>query len=194
GKPRAAATKSGVRISYSEETLQKESKRITLSNASMMAGDALRKILRNTHLQYRLYGTYIIIDEKPADLKPGKVLGKVIDEKGEPLPGATIKVIQTGQAIQSATDGTYQLSLVPGTYTLEVSFVSYQTKRITELIISEGKLTQLDVALQPANNALNEVVISSSYKKASVDGLYARQKNNAGITDGTCRTDCQDAR
>lgn len=117
-------------------------------------------------------------------VQPGKIGGKIVDEKGEGMPGASIKILEQNQGIQSSVDGSYVLNAVPGTYTLEISYISYQTKRITGVGVKEGQLTSLDVEMRPAAGALKEVVVTGNYKKESVAGLYAQQKNSASVTDG----------
>ncbi|EDM37748.1 TonB-dependent receptor [Pedobacter sp. BAL39] len=114
----------------------------------------------------------------------GRVAGKVIDERGGALPGAGIKVLKEDKTIQSSVDGSYSLSLAPGTYTFEVSYVSYQTKRITDVIVRSGQLTPLDIVLNSSTNTLNQVMVTGSYKKESIAALYTRQKNEAGISNG----------
>ncbi|CAM4018896.1 Outer membrane receptor proteins, mostly Fe transport [Pedobacter westerhofensis] len=116
--------------------------------------------------------------------EPGKLTGKILDEKGETFPSAGIRVAELGTGMQSSVDGTYILPLPPGTYTIEISYVSYQTQRITGVQIKPGAVTKLDVSMRPAANALKEVVVTSGFQRASAAGLYARQKTAAGITDG----------
>ncbi|WP_345330799.1 TonB-dependent receptor [Mucilaginibacter defluvii] len=121
---------------------------------------------------------------EPAKQQPGRIAGKIIDEKGELLPGANVKIIELNKALQSSVDGSYQFIVPVGKYTIEVSYISFQTIRIADVVVSSNKLTSLNVALKPSTNALQEVVIKSSYKKESVAGLYAQQKNAASVTDG----------
>ncbi|WP_442590057.1 TonB-dependent receptor domain-containing protein [Pedobacter sp. AW31-3R] len=179
-------TQSRYNFIYNPDELEKvELKKISFKQEAL--GKVLDK-LTTSGMNFSLSGNSIYVKYiKPVPVKkqePGRVTGKIVDDKGEAMPGAGIKVIQTGQAVQSSVDGTYQLTLVPGTYTLEVSYISFQTKRIAEVIIKAGAVTKLDVVLKVASSSLKEVVIQSSYKKESVNGLYAQQKNNASITDG----------
>jgi len=116
--------------------------------------------------------------------QPGRLTGKILDEKGEGLPGANIKVLQTGSNAQSDVEGKYALNLPPGTYSIEVSYISFQTKRITDIIIKAGQVAPLDVMLNPSTKSLNEVVVTATYRRASLEGLYARQKNSAAVSDG----------
>lgn len=116
--------------------------------------------------------------------EPGKITGRVLDEKGKTFPSASIRVPDSNIGVQSSVDGTYTLALPPGTYTLEISYISYQTQRITGVQIKAGGVTKLDISMKPAANALKEVIVTSGFQRASAAGLYARQKTAAGITDG----------
>lgn len=153
---------------------------------------ALGKILTDltkTGLSFSLVNKSISVNytrPKVAERKaaPGRIAGLIIDEKGETLPGAGIKVVELNKAVQSSVDGSYQFSLEPGSYTLEVSYISYQSKRITGVVVKSGETTNLDVVLKAASSSLKEVLVTSSFKKESVAGLYAQQKNAASVTDG----------
>ena len=147
---------------------------------------ALTEIFRNQPLSYVIKNNSVQIRAKEYNklIKPGRVSGKIVDEKGGALPGASVRVLETGTGAVAAVDGTYVLQLPPGSYTLEFSFLSFQTQRVTGVIITEDKSTPLDIALQPDAKGLKEVVVTSGYKKASTAGLYARQKNTANLSDG----------
>lgn len=114
----------------------------------------------------------------------GRISGKVMDNKGEPLPGASVRIIQTRQAVQSGVDGSYNFSIAPGSYTVEVSYISFQTKRVTQVEVKAGQATSLNIVLQPATSELEQVVVTGSFRKESIASLYAQQKNAAGVTNG----------
>ncbi|WP_246197752.1 TonB-dependent receptor [Chitinophaga agrisoli] len=119
--------------------------------------------------------------ERVAD--KGRITGKVVDNKNEPLPGVTIQ-IEGGQGTVTNVDGTYDLQLEPGTYTLTFSYISYESRKVTEIVVTEKGITPLNVSMKSAGSRLKEVTVTANYKKASVEGLYAIQKNNAAISDG----------
>ncbi|TYP92420.1 TonB-dependent receptor [Sphingobacterium allocomposti] len=116
--------------------------------------------------------------------QPGRIAGKIVDDRGEVLIGASIRVLQTNQAMQSSVDGSYAFNVMPGSYTIEVSYVAYQTKRVTQVDVKSGGLTALDIVLRPASSTLDQVIVTGSFKKESTAGLYAQQKNAANVTDG----------
>lgn len=154
--------------------------------------EVLRKMRRDLPLEYEVLRNEVSLRIEPIEAfnrrkalqQPGKVSGRILDDKGQTLPGASIKVEGLNRVIQSAADGTYQLSLEPGSYTLEVSYIGYQTKRITDVVVGAGQNTLLDVLMKVDAKALNAVVVTASFKKASIEGLYARQKNSAAVSDG----------
>lgn len=121
--------------------------------------------------------------EKSSVKEKGRVKGKIVDNKNEPLPGVTVQA-EGGLGVVSSVDGGYELNLTPGTYTLTFSYVSYDTRKVTEVIVKEGGVTPLDIIMKSSSSRLKEVTITGNYKRASVEGLYALQKNNAAITDG----------
>jgi TonB-linked SusC/RagA family outer membrane protein len=81
------------------------------------------------------------------------VTGKVTDQSGQPLPGATIVVKGTTQGTVTDVDGNYSLSNVPANATLVFSFVGMETQEI-----NVDNRTRIDVTLQEEAIALQEVV------------------------------------
>jgi len=72
--------------------------------------------------------------------------GKVLDaENAEALTGATVKIVELDQTVYVDFNGNFLIENVPvGTYTLEVSFISYETKTIENFEIrTDSKSRQL---------------------------------------------------
>lgn len=109
----------------------------------------------------------------------GKVTGKVTDRKsGEALIGVTVLVQGTSTGAVTDVEGRYNISLQPGTYTLQVKYIGYQTKEISEVIIKAGAVTNLDMTLdEPKSEKLNEVVIKGSARTETLNSLLTFQKN-----------------
>ncbi|WP_264566587.1 SusC/RagA family TonB-linked outer membrane protein [Flavobacterium sp. N3904] len=103
------------------------------------------------------------------------IRGKVIDEKGMPIPGATI-VLQ-GTTLSKATDfdGKFQIE-APKDGTLTISFIGYKT--VQESI--NGR-TDITVKLNSMTQDLNEVVVVGygTQKKALVTGAVSKIKAKA---------------
>lgn len=87
------------------------------------------------------------------------VIGKIVDEKNQPLPGANIYFDGTSIATISDRDGTFQLQYGGKLNSiLAVSFIGYQTQYIKDY--DNGK--ELNIVLKEAVNILNEVVLKKN--------------------------------
>lgn len=162
----------------------------SLTTKGKTGEQVLKESLSTTNFTYKKVseGSYVII-KKPAPIvkkKPGKITGKVVDNTSLSLPGATIRVIENGLSTISDIDGNYSLSLEPGTYTIEASFVSFQTQKITAVQVTENSTTPLNIALKEDAQSLQEVVVTQTYRKAtaSVEGMLLQQKKAAQFSDG----------
>ncbi|MBK8565200.1 MAG: carboxypeptidase-like regulatory domain-containing protein [Saprospiraceae bacterium] len=60
----------------------------------------------------------------------GRIYGIIADESNnETLIGASVLVVETGGGTVSDIDGSFELKLDPGKYTLEISSIGYQTQK-----------------------------------------------------------------
>lgn len=111
--------------------------------------------------------------------------GKVVDEKGEGLIGATVLVDGTTQGAKTDLQGQFAIrNIADGTYSLTFSYVSYEKKTITDIIVKNGKAEFLQIAMSPAGKGLKEVIIKTQLKKESINALLIQQKNLSTISDG----------
>ncbi|GHT07746.1 SusC/RagA family TonB-linked outer membrane protein [Bacteroidia bacterium] len=96
------------------------------------------------------------------------IKGIVVDKEGEPLTGATVKVVNGKDKVakggENATytniDGEYSLSVLSQNYALEFSYIGYNTR-----VIPATNLTDLKrVVLDENSTLLDEVVITGMTK------------------------------
>ncbi len=76
----------------------------------------------------------------------GKIAGVVTDaETGEPLPGVNVVIVGTNFGASTDIDGTYViLNVPPGVYTLEFSYIGYQTVRVKDVRVNVDFTTRVD--------------------------------------------------
>lgn len=110
---------------------------------------------------------------------PGKIAGKVTDKKtGEALIGVTVVIQGSAKGAVTDVEGRYIISVDAGTYTVDFKYMGYQTKSISEVAVKAGAATTLDVIMdEPSSKALQEVVVTASARKESLNALLAYQKN-----------------
>jgi TonB-linked SusC/RagA family outer membrane protein len=100
------------------------------------------------------------------------ITGKVNDEKGMPIPGATILIKGTTTASSSDFDGKFEIK-APSNGVLVISFVGYST-----LNVQISGRTQITAQLNPESQNLNEVVVIGygTQKKGLLTGASSNFK------------------
>lgn len=98
--------------------------------------------------------------------QPGNITvkGKIIDENGESLPGATVQQKNTSVGSISDSDGNFSLS-VPSDATLVVSFVGYKSIEVTV----EGKIELGNITLVSDLREIDQVVVIGYGTQRKVD-------------------------
>lgn len=76
--------------------------------------------------------------------------GTVVDQStGEVLPGAQVKISGLDQTVYTDLDGNFEVQgIKTGSYSLEISLVSYEKNKIKELVICADKKTAVKVELR----------------------------------------------
>jgi TonB-dependent starch-binding outer membrane protein SusC len=87
-----------------------------------------------------------------AQTKP--LTGKVTDEGGTPVPGATIQVKGTSTGTATGADGTFKLNVPTTATTIIVSYVGYNQQEVN----ISGK-SEVSISLQPTSTTLTDVVV-----------------------------------
>ena len=107
----------------------------------------------------------LISPEKTETLQTRKTLkGVIIDEFGEPVPGATVTIQGSTRGVNTDIDGSYSLE-VSDNETVVISYIGMETQTIPV-----GDKTVLNVTLKEKANELDEVTVVAfaTQKKESV--------------------------
>jgi len=117
----------------------------------------------------------------------GFIRGDVFDEStGETLPGVTIYVVGpvTTGAITDL-DGVFNLELPVGTYSLRVSYISYETIEVNDVHLTEGKVTLFEnIALKEVSTKIEGVTITANVIRNTESALLTIKRKSANLIDG----------
>lgn len=102
-----------------------------------------------------------------AETRAGIIKGLITNNKGEPLPYATVMIKGTTNGTTANVNGSYLLELPAGTHTIVCQYMGYR-KAEKNITVSEGAQT-LDFALEPVSMQIKEVVV----KAGGEDPAYA---------------------
>ncbi|POY39200.1 SusC/RagA family protein [Solitalea longa] len=114
------------------------------------------------------------------------ISGKLIDESGQPLPGAYIGIMGSSTGTNSDANGNYKLTgIANGSVTLQVKFIGYKDLQRTINLIGDFVA---NFVMQPESTALTEVVVigyGSQQKKdhtGSISTVNAKDFQKGSIT------------
>lgn len=117
---------------------------------------------------------------EPDGDKGGAIKGTVVDRSNkEPLIGA--KVVVQGQTKGGVTDldGHFQIEGVEaGAVTLVISYISYNTLKVEELVIRPNEITTIEVALDASTEQLQEFIVTAKANRESENLLLLEQKQS----------------
>lgn len=108
------------------------------------------------------------------------IKGRVIDEFGLPLPGATVKVLEK-DFVGGITDGdgNYAINIEAGDYILEVSYLGYI--KITQPV-SVSRDIRVDFDMKPGTTEGQEVIVLGDRLKGQAKAIN-QQRTNDNITN-----------
>lgn len=115
----------------------------------------------------------------------GAVTGVVVDAaQGRPLPGANVRLRGTSTGTTTDVNGRYRIEdLEPGRYDLVFSFVGFQQKTVTDVKVTAGGTTEIDVTLAEETEQLDEVVVEAVAARDSEAGLLKERAKAAAVSN-----------
>jgi TonB-linked SusC/RagA family outer membrane protein len=165
-------TQTGYDFLYSDEML-KISKPVTIAVKNQELETVLNQMFEKQQLIYTLKNKAVIIAMKTPSLMDKvreylakiDVKGKITDEQGRALPGATVKVKNMDRLVITDSNGNFLLSGLDEKSVLVISYLGYKTKEVPVKAV-------MNISIEPANADLEEVgVISTGYQKIKKDQL-----------------------
>ena len=151
------AQKYQVNFIYSNDVLEQVDKKITISK-NLSLEELLKIIIKDTHLQYKLSGTSILIGQKKRDYT---ISGYVEDFlTGERLLQANIMDQRSGRGAISNMYGFFSLTLPEDSVAVLFSYIGYHTSVVSYF---NNKDSFTLIKLKPSIN-LGEVVVEAKTK------------------------------
>src|SRR4026208_179604 len=123
------------------KALLKKANRVTLNINNASIEQVLDACFQDQPLTYTIFNKMIVIKEKEKEIEPKTetvntppppvtISGKITNDKGEPLPGATITEKNTTNATTAKEDGSFSLTVASEKSVLVISFVGYDKQEI----------------------------------------------------------------
>ncbi len=169
-------------------------KRVTVKANKKPLKKILDQLFLDTDINYRVSDNQIVLKPKPitkpvklSEIKQTKfqINGHVVDEFGQPLPGANVIEKGTTNGATANFDGNFSLKVNDENAILDVSFLGYTSKEIPV----NGQ-SQITIVLKESLSELDEVVVVGygSQKKESVVGSITQAKGEELLRTGSVAT------
>lgn len=154
-----------------DEKISGANQRLTIKAVNESVEDVLNKITVKTGFLFKKINNTITVTKNQQEI----IRGKVIDEDGLSLPGASVLEKGTNNSVVTDMDGNFTITTSTGA-TLEVSFIGFETVEV-----KANPAKELIITLALKSNELNEVVVTALGIK--------REEKRLGFAQQTIKTD-----
>lgn len=166
-----------VKFSYNSRIIQLNQK-VSFNANDETLSSILSRILKPLHIGYSEVSNQIVLQNQIAKeggftemgdhdslfkkLQALEIIkGRVIDESGSALPGATVLAKGTNVAVLTDANGDFTIEMPQNSTRLIITYIGMETQ---EVAIGNSPLT---IVLNEQGQALNEVLITTGYEKTS---------------------------
>jgi hypothetical protein len=178
----------GVRIMYTGNNIESDVK-VTLTARNEKLEAVLKKVLLDNQFTYtEVEGSLLVKPapkppvEKKVELPPPTIItGTVVDDKGLPLIGVSVKIAGLSTGAVTDLDGKFKVQVANENTVLVFSYIGFDTQRITV-----GTQTVIKVTLVPSANSLSTVVVvgygtTTKRELTSAIATVKAEQFNAGV-------------
>jgi TonB-dependent SusC/RagA subfamily outer membrane receptor len=170
---------------------------VNINNASIE--QALEACFQNQPLTYTIFNKMVVIKEKETEISPKAevalmppppitVNGKVTNDKGEPLFGATVTEKGTTNATTAKEDGSFSLTVASEKSVLVISYVGFDNQ---EIVV--GSKNTIAVRLVQQAASLTDVVVVGYGKSSRVNLTSAQSTVSSKDIEKTVNTTIEQA-
>ncbi|MGN6639485.1 MAG: carboxypeptidase-like regulatory domain-containing protein, partial [Mucilaginibacter sp.] len=173
----------------------KPSYKVSLNIKGLSLENTLELCFKDLPITYRIVQKTIVLTSKTAKTEtaeavPITITGKVLDEQGTPLPGATVKVKGTNTATTTNVNGNFSITVADRSAVLVVSFIGYNVQEV-----AVGDRTSITITLTPAMGQLSSVEVTTAlgikrearslgYSAQTISGADMDKVNPPNIAEG----------
>lgn len=116
----------------------------------------------------------------------GTIRGAVYEEStGEPLFGVSVLIKELSTGAVTDFDGKFEVQVAPGTYTVQVSYLSYTTFELTAVVVSADQVNVLqDVLMKEDASELETVTVQAAAIRTTESALMSVKRGAPNLLDG----------
>ncbi|WP_242696008.1 SusC/RagA family TonB-linked outer membrane protein [Desertivirga brevis] len=158
------------RFFYQDQIINQVPRLFSINANNDEINNVLSKLFNGTNITYSLReGKVIILTEKGSQAQT-LITGTVVDEKGEALPGVSIKIKGTNTGTSTDVNGKFRISVPNENAVLVFSFMGFTP------VEQAATKTDIRIVLKSSATSLSEVVVVGygTQRRATVTGSVAK--------------------
>jgi len=139
---------------------------VNLNLKQVSLKEALDACFKQIPYSYEIVSNTIVVKKTIGATKSGEdskrqnITGTVIDEKGTPLQGATVLILNSTVSTNTNADGNFKIETTIESGTLRISYIGYGTQSIE---FYKGNSGPFNITLKPSERNLEQVEINAGY-------------------------------
>ena len=132
---------------------------------------------KTKQMKFRLIFITLFITAVSFSQNKGAITGILTDKEAnnQSLPFANVLIKETSNGANTDIDGNYSIAAAPGNYTLQFSFVGYESVEVPVTVVANETVT-INQALGSAGYKLEDVVIKATVNREKETALLLDQK------------------
>lgn len=115
---------------------------------------------------------------------PGRIVGRIMSvETGQGIDGARIFVSGTPLDLRTQEDGSFDVELPPGSYSISIMHGEHATLTLDGIEVISDEATPLELELVPAGLELPEFVVLEPFVEGSLASVLEEQRTSSGVAN-----------
>lgn len=149
-----------------KDVVLQNARRVSINVTNASVKEVMELCMKGQGFTYQLTGNSIIIKKSkdhwlyivPAAAPPKWIVarGRVVNEAGQPLAGASVKVKNENRGVQTGSDGLFVIAGPESGFRVVVSFLGYEAR---EVVLNESTGKDVVVVLKATSSELDDVQI-----------------------------------
>ncbi|MCH2110370.1 MAG: TonB-dependent receptor, partial [Polyangiaceae bacterium] len=122
--------------------------------------------------------------EDKEELRPGKIVGQVIDsETQRPVAGAQVYVRGKEAALTTDSEGRFEVEVLQGDHAISVLQSGYASQTEENIIVEPEQPTEVKLSLNPSSAELEDFVVTAPYVQGGVSSGIAEEQQSSAVQD-----------
>lgn len=152
----------------------------------------LNQVFKNQDLDYTINDKFVVVKKKRFSFLDQvvnafsaiDVRGRVLDQKGEPMVGASVSIKGSGKTVRTNSNGEFYLQNVEEKGKLLISYIGYQTLEV-DAKTNLGNLTMIlvDAKLEEVNVNAGYYTVKDSERTGSIARITANEIEKQTVTN-----------